>query len=69
MPKIYLWDDESVKTAVDRPSITPMLCDDGKIHPAVLVIPGGGYLFRFLDRVNRGHVTREVIYFTRSMKK
>lgn len=43
MPKIYLWDDESVKSAVDRPSITPMLCDDGKIHPAVLVIPGGGY--------------------------
>ena len=41
--KIYLWDDESVKSAADRPSVTAMLCDDGKIHKGVLVIPGGGY--------------------------
>lgn len=43
MEKIYLWDDEAIRSAVDRPSITPMLCNDGKIHPAILVIPGGGY--------------------------
>lgn len=43
MDKIYLWKDESVKTKVDRPSIKPFLLNDGEKHPAVLVIPGGGY--------------------------
>lgn len=44
MDKIYLWNDENIRTKVDRPSITPFLVkDDGKKHPAVLVIPGGGY--------------------------
>ena len=44
MDKIYLWNDENIKTKVDRPSITPfLLSDDGKKRPAVLVIPGGGY--------------------------
>ena len=43
MEKIYLYTDESVRTSVDRPSIVPMLIADGKAHPGVLVIPGGGY--------------------------
>lgn len=44
MDKIYLWKDENIKTKVDRPSITPFLVEnDGEKHPAVLVIPGGGY--------------------------
>lgn len=43
MDKIYLWKDKSVKTKVDRPSIKPFLINDGEKHPAVLVIPGGGY--------------------------
>lgn len=41
--KIYLWKDATIKSKDDRPSITPMLLNDGKIHPAMLVIPGGGY--------------------------
>jgi len=43
MEKIYLWHDDSIKTATDRPAVTPMLLTDGKKHPAILVIPGGGY--------------------------
>lgn len=43
MEKIYLWYDASIVTIADRPSITPFLLDDGLKHPAVLVIPGGGY--------------------------
>ena len=43
MEKIYLWRDESIKTLADRPSITPYLLNDSQKHPAVLVIPGGGY--------------------------
>lgn len=43
MSKLYLWKDENIRTKVDRPSITPFLLDDGEKHPAVLVIPGGGY--------------------------
>ena len=43
LPEFYLWQDESVKTAVNRPSITPMLCAGNEKRPAVLVIPGGGY--------------------------
>lgn len=41
--KIYLWQDTKIKAKEDRPSIEPMLIDDGKEHPAILVIPGGGY--------------------------
>ena len=43
MEKVYLWSDPAIRTQNDRVSITPMLVDDDKIHPAVLVIPGGGY--------------------------
>ena len=43
MNKIYLWSDENIKTKVDRPSIKTFLLDDNEKHPAVLVIPGGGY--------------------------
>ena len=43
MEKIYLWQDASIKTLADRPSITPFLLNDGEKHPAVLIIPGGGY--------------------------
>lgn len=42
-PEFYLWQDESIKTAVNRPSITPVLCGGNEKRPAVLVIPGGGY--------------------------
>lgn len=37
--KFYLWKDQSVSHA----SIVPFLVEDGKKHPAILVIPGGGY--------------------------
>ena len=42
MQKIYLWDDEKIKTAADRPSITFFSAGENPA-PAVLVIPGGGY--------------------------
>ena len=41
--KIYLWSDPSIRTRCDRPSITPYLCSEPGIRPAILVIPGGGY--------------------------
>ncbi len=42
--KIFLWhDDVPAAGSGALPSINPFLLDDGKIHPAVLVIPGGGY--------------------------
>ncbi len=37
--KIYLWQNQEVSHA----SIVPFLVEDGQKHPAVLVIPGGGY--------------------------
>ncbi len=44
MDKVFLWhDDVPAAGSGDLPSINPFLLDDGKIHPAVLVIPGGGY--------------------------
>ena len=43
MNKVYLWQDENIKTFSDRPSITPMLLEGDEVRPAVLVIPGGGY--------------------------
>lgn len=43
MEKVYLWQDVSIKTQADRPSITPFLLNDGQKHPAILIIPGGGY--------------------------
>lgn len=43
MNKIYLWSDSSIRTVADRPSITPMLIENGRKAPALLVIPGGGY--------------------------
>ena len=44
MQKIFLWDDETLTVrSGSRPSIVPFLLEDDKIHPAVLVIPGGGY--------------------------
>ena len=43
MEKFYLWHDENIRTADDQPSITIMPVADGEVHPAVLVIPGGGY--------------------------
>ncbi|MBE6380523.1 MAG: alpha/beta hydrolase [Lentisphaerae bacterium] len=43
LPKVYLWQDSSIRTHVDRPSITPMLVNSSEARPAVLVIPGGGY--------------------------
>lgn len=41
--KVYLWSDPTIRTKIDRPSITPFLCSDDEIHPAIMVIPGGGY--------------------------
>ena len=43
MEKIYLWKDENIKTAADRPSVTLFLLDTAQKRPAILVIPGGGY--------------------------
>ena len=44
MDKVFLWhDDVPAAGSGALPSINPFLLDDGKIHPAVLVIPGGGY--------------------------
>ena len=44
MDKVFLWhDDVQAAGSGASPSINPFLLDDGKIHPAVLVIPGGGY--------------------------
>ncbi len=43
MTRIYLWQDESIRTLADRPSVTPMLLPGGKPRPTVLIIPGGGY--------------------------
>lgn len=40
---LYLWQDSGIETRSGRPSINVMLKDDGKVHPAVLVIPGGAY--------------------------
>ena len=37
--KIYLWRDKEISNA----SIVPFLVEDGEKHPAILVIPGGGY--------------------------
>ena len=37
MDKILLWKNEV------ESSITPFLLNDGKLHPGMLVIPGGGY--------------------------
>lgn len=42
--KIYLWNDTSIRTNADRPSIKPMLLETSLPRPAVLVIPGGGYV-------------------------
>ena len=42
-PKCYLWQDETLRTVADRPSITPVLINSEELRPAVLVIPGGGY--------------------------
>ena len=43
MEKIYLWKNENIKTAADRPSITPFLLENAEKRPAILLIPGGGY--------------------------
>ena len=43
LPEFYLWQDESIRTSVNRPSIKPMLCAGNEKRAAVLIIPGGGY--------------------------
>ena len=43
MEKIYLWNDKTIRTQQEYPSITPMLIDSESPCPAVLIIPGGGY--------------------------
>ena len=43
MEKIYLWQDAAIRTKADRPSITFFPVEDGRKHPAVLIMPGGGY--------------------------
>ena len=43
MEKIYLWNDSSILTKADRPSITFMPAETEGDAPAVLVIPGGSY--------------------------
>lgn len=40
---LCLWQDENIRSRAGRPSIKLMLLDDGKAHPAILVIPGGAY--------------------------
>ena len=45
MDKIYLWENETPyfdeKIGQERPSITPYLVDDGAVHGAMIVAPGG----------------------------
>lgn len=50
MDKIYLWEnevpyyDESI--GQEKPGITPYLVEDGKVHGAMIVCPGGGYTMK-----------------------
>ena len=50
MDKIYLWENETPyfdeKIGQERPSITPYLVDDGAVHGAMIVAPGGGYTMK-----------------------
>ena len=43
MEKFYLWPEPGMPDDASRPSITFMPVADHEIHPAILVIPGGGY--------------------------
>ena len=50
MDKIYLWEneppyfDESI--GQERPSVPPYLVDDGQVHGAMIVAPGGAYMMK-----------------------
>ena len=50
MDKIYLWENETPYfdegIGQERPSITPFLVDDGAVHGAMIVAPGGGYTMK-----------------------
>lgn len=41
--KIHLWKSQLKSADGKRPSITPFLLEGNKPHPAILIIPGGGY--------------------------
>ncbi len=47
MEKIYLWEGDvplfDADIEQDKPSITPYLVQDGAVHGAMVVCPGGGY--------------------------
>jgi acetyl esterase/lipase len=43
MEWINLWKDETITAQHGRPAVLPFLLDEPGVHPAVLVIPGGGY--------------------------
>ena len=50
MDKIYLWENETPyfdeSIGQERPSITPYLVDDGQVHGAMIVAPGGAYMMK-----------------------